>query len=200
MALTRMDGGLIQLSNILKREVVIHSVSITKNNQNPAVPAGRASRPPRPPAGSSGGSPHHSSKPRPTPERIAAYRKRMAELNKGKTNGKSRYTDAQREDYRKRMAEMYKRNQDSGEVNFIPNPGLNASQQNKASNAPSTSPGIPGAIAINDALMDYEGLNGQPATSIQQLLDEEYLSEIPDPPDGMEWVINSQGNVAYIPL
>jgi len=98
------------------------------------------------------------------------------------------------------MAELYKRNQDSGGVNFIPNPRLTASQQNKANNAPSTSSGTPGAVAINNALMDYEGLNGQPATSIQQLLDEKYLSEIPDPPDGMEWVINSQGNVAYIPL
>jgi type II secretion system protein J len=187
MALTRMDGGLIQLSNVLKREVVIHSVSITKNNQNPDLP------------GPSGGS-SQSSKPRYTPEQIAAYRKRMAERNKGKTNGKSGYTDAQREDYRKRMAEMYKRNQDSGEVNFIPNPRLTVNQQKEAGNASSASSGTPGAFTINDALMDYEGLNGQPATSIEQLLDEEYLSEIPDPPAGMQWVINSQGNVAYIPL
>ena len=102
------------------------------------------------------------------------------------------------------MAEMYKRAQGSGAVNFVPPGGgqQGGGQQsgNQASNASSASSGIPGAIAINDALMDYEGLNGQPATSIQQLLDEEYLSEIPDPPDGMRWVINSQGNVAYIPL
>ncbi len=44
MALTRMDGELIQLSNILKREVVIHSVSITKNNQNPDLPAAARGR------------------------------------------------------------------------------------------------------------------------------------------------------------
>ena len=204
MALTRMDGGLIQLSNILKREVVIHSVSITKNNQNPAVPA--AAKSSRGGGRGRGGSSSRSSSQsrsqgsRYTPEQIAAYRKRMAERNQGKTDGGSRYTDAQREEYRKRMAELYKRNQDSGGVNFIPNPRLTASQQNKANNAPSASSGTPGAIAINDALMDYEGLNGQPATSIQQLLDEKYLSEIPNPPDGMEWVINSQGNVAYIPL
>ena len=98
------------------------------------------------------------------------------------------------------MAEMYKRNQDSGEVNFIPNPRLTVNQQKEAGNSSSASPGTPGAFTINDALMDYEGLNGQPATSIEQLLDEEYLSEIPDPPAGMQWVINSQGNVAYIPL
>jgi prepilin-type N-terminal cleavage/methylation domain-containing protein len=198
MALTRMDGGLIQLSNVLKREVVIHSVSITKNNQNPDLPAaarGRSSG-----RGSSSRGSSQSSKPKYTPEQIAAYRKRMAERNKGKTNGKSRNTDAQREAYRKRMAEMYKRNQDSGEVNFIPNPGLTVNQQKEAGNASSASSGTPGAFTINDALMDYEGLNGQPATSIEQLLDEEYLSEIPDPPAGMQWVINSQGNVAYIPL
>ena len=197
MALTRMDGELIQLSNILKREVVIHSVSITKNNQNPDLPAaarGRSSG-----RGSSRGS-SQSSKPKYTPEQIAAYRKRMAERNKGKTDGKSGYTDAQKEAYRKRMAEMYKRNQDSGEVNFIPNPRLTVNQQKEAGNASSASSGTPGAFTINDALMDYEGLNGQPATSIEQLLDEEYLSEIPDPPAGMQWVINSQGNVAYIPL
>jgi hypothetical protein len=77
---------------------------------------------------------------------------------------------------------------------------LTVNQQKEAGNASSASPGTPGAIAINDALMDYEGLNGQPATSIQQLLDEKYLSEIQDPPDGMQWVINNRGNVAYIPL
>jgi type II secretion system protein J len=203
MALTRQDGGGMQMIDILKREVVIHSVSITKNNQNPDLPAGRAGRPPRRPGGPSGGS-SQSSKPRYTPEQIAAYRKRMAERNQGKTDGGSRYTDAQREAYRKRMAEMYKRGQGSGAVNFVPPGGgqQGGGQQsgNQASNAPSASSGTPGAVAINNALMDYEGLNGQQATTVQQLLDQGYLSSIPDPPDGMQWVINSQGNVAYIPL
>jgi hypothetical protein len=208
MALTRMDGGLIQLSNVLKREVVIHSVSITKNNQNPAVPA--AAKSSRGGGRGRGGSSNHSSSQsrsqgsRYTPEQIAAYRKRMAERNQGKTDGGSRYTDAQREAYRKRMAEMYKRGQGSGAVNFVPPGGgqQGGGQQsgNQASNAPSASSGTPGAVAINNALMDYEGLNGQQATTVQQLLDQGYLSSIPDPPDGMQWVINSQGNVAYIPL
>jgi prepilin-type N-terminal cleavage/methylation domain-containing protein len=86
MALTRMDGGLIQLSNVLKREVVIHSVSITKNNQNPALPAaarGRSSGRGSSSRGSSsrGSSSHGSSKSgtRYTPEQIAAYRKKREE-------------------------------------------------------------------------------------------------------------------------
>ena len=206
MALTRMDGELIQLSNILKREVVIHSVSITKNNQNPDLPAaarGRSSGRGSSRGSSSRGS-SQSSKPKYTPEQIAAYRKRMAERNKGKTDGKSGYTDAQKEAYRKRMAELYKRsqsaNQGSRGVSPIPNPGLTVSQQNKASNASSASSGTPGATTINDALMDYEGLNGQSATSVQQLLDQGYLSSIPDPPEGTQWVINNQGNVALILL
>ena len=104
------------------------------------------------------------------------------------------------------MAEMYKRGQSqgSGAVNFVPPAGgqQGDGQQsgNQASNAPSASSGTPGAIVINNALMDYEGLNGQQATTVQQLLDQGYLSSIPDPPAGMQWVINSQGNVAYIPL
>ena len=104
------------------------------------------------------------------------------------------------------MAEMYKRGQSqgSGAVNFVPPGGgqQGGGQQsgNQASNAPSASSGTPGAVAINNALMDYEGLNGQQATTVQQLLDQGYLSSIPDPPAGMQWVINSQGNVAYIPL
>jgi hypothetical protein len=129
----------------------------------------------------------------------------MAERNKGKTDGKSGYTDAQKEAYRKRMAEMYKRGQSqgSGGVNYVPREGQQGDGQqsgNQASNAPSASSGTPGASVINNALMDYEGLNGQQATTVQQLLDQGYLSSIPDPPAGMQWVINSQGNVAYIPL
>ena len=100
------------------------------------------------------------------------------------------------------MIELYKKraqSEDSGGVNPITNPGLTVSQQNEASNAPGASSGTPGAMAINDALIDYEELNGESATSVQQLLNG-YLSSIPDPPEGMQWVINGQGNVAYIPL
>jgi len=212
MALTRKDGGDVQLKDIHKREVAIHSISITKANQNPDLPAaargsgrgssGRGSSG----RGSSGrgSSSRDSGKSRYTPEQIAAWRKKQAEQNKGKTDGKSGYTDAQKEAYRKRMAELYKRsqstNQGSRGASPIPNPGLTVSQQNKASNASSASSGTPGATTINDALMDYEGLNGQSATSVQQLLDQGYLSSIPDPPEGTQWVINNQGNVALIVL
>ena len=81
MALTRMDGGLIQLSNVLKREVVIHSVSITKNNQNPALPAAARGRSSGRGSSSRGSSSRGSSKSstRYTPEQIAAYRKKREE-------------------------------------------------------------------------------------------------------------------------
>ena len=44
MALTRRDGASIQLTDIIKREIGIHSISITKNNQNPDVPPSTAKR------------------------------------------------------------------------------------------------------------------------------------------------------------
>ena len=202
MALTRKDGGDVQLKDIHKREVAIHSISITKANQNPDLPA--AARGSGRGSSGRGSSSRDSGKSRYTPEQIAAWRKKQAERNKGKTDGKSGYTDAQKEAYRKRMAELYKRsqstNQGSRGASPIPNPGLTVSQQNKASNALSASSGTPGATTINDALMDYEGLNGQSATSVQQLLDQGYLSSIPDPPEGTQWVINNQGNVALIVL
>ncbi|MBC8324648.1 MAG: prepilin-type N-terminal cleavage/methylation domain-containing protein [Verrucomicrobia subdivision 3 bacterium] len=44
MALTRQDGESIQLTDIIKREIAIHSISITKNNQNPDVPPSTAKR------------------------------------------------------------------------------------------------------------------------------------------------------------
>ena len=214
MALTRKDGADIQLKHILKREVAIHSISITKANQNPDLPAaakggsrGRGGSRGTGSRGSSSRGSSQSSKPKYTPEQIAAWRKRQAEQSgRSGNNGQSRYTDAQKEAYRKRMAEMSNRgqSQSSGKTNYIPPAGSqqSGSQQsgNKASTASSASSGTPGATTINDALVDYEGLNGEPATSVRQLLDEGYLTSIPDPPAGMEWVINNQGNVAYIPL
>ena len=207
MALTRQDGADIQLKNILKREVVIHSTSITKNNQNPDIPASTARGKGKGKGeGGGGGNGRGKGRPKPTSQQMADYRKRLAGRNQGKTDGKSRYTDAQKEAYKKRMAGMSKRGQSqgSGRTNYIPPAGSqqSGSQQsgNKASTASSASSGTPGAITINDALVDYEGLNGEPATSVRQLLNEGYLSSIPDPPAGMQWVINNQGNVAYIPL
>ena len=205
MALVRQDGGDVQLKDIHKREVVIHSVSVTKANQNPNLPTevqGQSSGRPGSKSGSKSGS-------RYTPEQIAAWRKRQAEQSgRNGNNGQSRYTDAQKEAYRKRMAEMSKRGQSqsqgSRKTNYIPPAGSqqSGSQQsgNQASTASSASSGTPGATINNDALVDYEGLNGEPATSVRQLLDEGYLTSIPAPPAGMKWVINNKGNVASIPL
>ncbi len=203
MALTRLDGGNIQLKNIVKREVVIHSVSITKNNQNPDIPAGSTSSGSRGSRGGSRGSTQASSRSRYTPEQIAAWRKKQAEQsNRSGNDGRSRYTDAQREAYRKRMAELYKRGQSQGQAAAQPRFNLPpaAGGQPAAGQPSSGAPGIPGAISINDALMDYEGLNGQPARNLQQLVDEGYLPSIPAAPDGMQWVINQQGNVSLAPL
>ena len=86
MALTRKDGGDVQLKDIHKREVAIHSISITKANQNPDLPAaargsGRGSSG----RGSSGrgSSSRESGKSRYTPEQIAAWIKRQEQSRKG---------------------------------------------------------------------------------------------------------------------
>ncbi|HIG81151.1 MAG TPA: prepilin-type N-terminal cleavage/methylation domain-containing protein [Verrucomicrobiales bacterium] len=86
MALTRMDGENIQLSNVLKREVVIHSVSITKNNQNPDLPAAQSSK-------GSGKGKGANGRPKYTPEQIAAWRKKQAERssNYRGTQGRNNY-------------------------------------------------------------------------------------------------------------
>lgn len=202
MALERTDGGEMQLTDILKREVVIHSMAITKNQQNPeAAPAAAGGRP-------QGGRPQ-GSRPKYTPEQIAAYRKRQAEQRARNGNdGRSRYTDKQREEYRKRMQERY----GGQRANSLPRnnqPGNTQSSGGQSSggqssggpvNNQSTPASTPGVTDINDALMDYQALNGVPATSIQQLLEEGYLNSIPDPPAGYQWAINYQGNVTTIPL
>ena len=84
MALTRQDGGDVQLKDIHKREVAIHSISITKANQNPDLPAavrggssGRGSS-----RGSSSRGSSKSGSSRYTPEQIAAWKKRQAEQSR----------------------------------------------------------------------------------------------------------------------
>lgn len=72
MALIRQDGGDVQLKDIHKREVVIHSVSVTKANQNPSLPSAV-------PQTSGSVRPQGSKKPRYTPEQIAEYRKKREE-------------------------------------------------------------------------------------------------------------------------
>ena len=87
MALTRNDGGDVQLKDIHKREVAIHSISITKANQNPDIPAaarGRCSSRDSSSRGSSsrGSSSRDSGRSRYTPEQIAAWRKRQEQSRK----------------------------------------------------------------------------------------------------------------------
>ena len=81
MALTRMDGGSIQLSNVHKREIVIHSISITKNNQNPDVPAGTSKGGGKGNGRGNGKGRGDAGKSKYTPEQIAAWKKRQAEKN-----------------------------------------------------------------------------------------------------------------------
>jgi hypothetical protein len=87
MALTRQDGGDVQLKDIHKREVAIHSISITKANQNPDLPAaakgGSRGRGDSRGTGSRGSSSRESGKSKYTPEQIAAWRKRQAEQGRG---------------------------------------------------------------------------------------------------------------------
>ena len=81
MALTRKDGGDVQLKDIHKREVAIHSISITKANQNPDLPAAARGRSSGRGSSSRGSSSRDSGKSRYTPEQIAAWKKRQAEKN-----------------------------------------------------------------------------------------------------------------------
>ena len=81
MALTRKDGGDVQLKDIHKREVAIHSISITKANQNPDLPA--AARGSGRGSSGRGSSSRESGKSRYTPEQIAAWRKRQEQSRKG---------------------------------------------------------------------------------------------------------------------
>jgi hypothetical protein len=81
MALTPQNGADIQLKDIHKREVAIHSISITKANQNPDLPAAaRGSS--RRGSSSRGSSSRDSGKSRYTPEQIAAWRKRQEQSRK----------------------------------------------------------------------------------------------------------------------
>jgi hypothetical protein len=81
MALTRKDGGDVQLKDIHKREVAIHSISITKANQNPDLPAAARGRSSGRGSSSRGSSSRDSGRSRYTPEQIAAWKKRQAEKN-----------------------------------------------------------------------------------------------------------------------
>ena len=97
------------------------------------------------------------------------------------------------------MAELQKhgQSQGSGRTNYIPTGGgqqVSSSQQSggKASTASSASSSTPGANTINDALMDYEALTGQPAGSLNDLVSSGVLANLPDPPAGMEWQYNPQ--------
>jgi len=122
LAQKRADGSAPQIEDIHALNIPILAFNITQAMQNPTLPAAR------------GGSRGASSKERsssfsrrkPTQAEIDAYRKRMAERNKGRSDGKSRYTDAQKEAYRKRMDERYSGITDPG-VPSLP-PGMVAGE------------------------------------------------------------------------
>jgi hypothetical protein len=121
--------------------------------------------------------------------------------------------DRMKGEYYKRMAGAGGR--DGGNPNSSKSGGINsaaaaaaaAAAKNTSSN-PNTPPitsgggggGISGQNLITLAVLEYETENGRLPSSLQQLLDEEYLSSIPDPPPGMQWEINNQGEVASVPL
>jgi len=190
---------------IHKRDIIIFSDSITQAVQNPPLPAGRGSRGGGRPSSSGGRPSSSSSKPRYTPEQIAEWRRRMEERRRSSDSGRSNYTDAQRDAYRKRMAEIYQKRMASRRGDGPPAgpPGGGGVRVPPAvgGGAPSSPPpgvpgspggvGIPGVTQINDALMLYEQVFGQPASSLDDLTGLPEFN-LPSPPAGMQWQYNPQ--------
>ena len=198
-----------RLDETLKRDIVIFSDKVTQAVQNPALPGGKTS-----------GKGKTNSSSRPTTkisgERITALRKQLAEqTGRSGNDGRSRYTDAQREAYRKRMQEIYqkrmaaRRGSDGPPIGLpgggsvrIPVPGGDNGQPATPPTPPAGGGGlgIPGLTQINDALMDYQTLTGQPAGNLDDLVSSGVLSSLPDPPAGMQWQYNPQtGTVSAVP-
>ena len=70
------------------------------------------------------------------------------------------------------------------------------------SGARAGNPGIPGWSEINDNLMNYNETLGQPATSLQDLVNAGYygsLDDLPSPPFGTEWQVEN-GQVIGVPV
>ncbi len=221
MAYVRADGSAALAEDMQKREIIIFSESITKNMQNPTLPAakGGGSRG----RGSSRGS--SSSRRKPTQAEIDAYRKKMAERNKGRDDGKgrgdskgrgdgkSRYTDAQKAAYRKKMAERYaqwRKSQGGGRSSGTGSSKSGGSTAGVGTTGGGTAGGGTAGggtaggggaltgnanyIEINDAIMDYAALNdGEVPENVDQLVDDGFLTQVPDPPSGTMWVISPEG-------
>ena len=97
------------------------------------------------------------------------------------------------------MAELYKRGQSQGSGGVNPPTTARTPPPAPAPNPGGTPPGqVANAILINEALMDYELLNGTPAANIEQLVTDGFLTSIPNPPAGMQWVINQEGTVDVV--
>ena len=206
LAFKRADGEAARIEEIQKREIVVFLESITSSMQNPRVPPAQG----KGKGGAKSGGRNGPTRKKPTPEQIAEWRKRQAKLSgRDGSNGRSRYTDAQRAAYKRRMAEHARRKAmtqggrapspstvvdiNNGQINnTLPENNGNSNQ-----NSGGVGVGIPGLTTLNDALIDYESLNGQPATSLQQLVDDGFISDIPDPPTGTIWVLNADGTVTY---
>lgn len=211
LALKGSDGEAANIEDIQKREIVVFSQSITQSMQNPPLPAakGGGARGGK----GNGGRPTSGGRPKPTPEQIAEWRKRQASRSgRDGNDGRSRYSDAQRDAYKRRMADYARRQaQANGGATSTPNttvditngqinnPLLNdgASSNSNSQNSGGIGVGIPGMTTLNDALIDYESLNGRPASSLQELVDDGFLTSIPNPPSGTAWVLNEDGTVGY---
>ncbi len=129
----------------------------------------------------------------------------MEERRRSSDSGRSNYTDAQRDAYRKRMAEIYQKRMASRRGDGPPAgpPGGGSVRVPPAvgGGAPSSPPagvpgspggvGIPGVTQINDALMLYEQVFGQPASSLDDLTGLPEFN-LPSPPAGMQWQYNPQ--------
>jgi hypothetical protein len=98
LAFKRADGEAARIEEIQKREIIVFSESITQAMQNPPLPQARG--------GSGREGSRGSSGKKPTPEQIAAWRKKQAERSgRDGKDGRSRYTEAQKAEWAKRMRE-----------------------------------------------------------------------------------------------
>ena len=213
LAFKRADGEAARIEEIQKREIIVFSESITQAMQNPPLPQARG--------GSGRGGSRGSSGKKPTPEQIAAWRKKQAERSgRDGKDGRSRYTDAQKAEWAKRMRERASgKGRGSATGKGAPSgpragSGTGSGAGGTGSGAGGTGSGpapstswksgnatIPGYTTINDAIIDYAALNGGSSPpSVTTLVTEGYLTSLPDPPTGNIWVIKEDGSLGYQPL
>ena len=204
LAYKRADGEAARIEEIQKREIIVFSESITQAMQNPPLPQARG--------GSGKGGSRGSSGKKPTPEQIAAWRKKQAERSgRDGKDGRSRYTDAQKAEWAKRMRERASsrsRNNGTGGTGSSGSRSGNGSGNGSGNAFVPPSPNwqagnatIPGYTTINDAITDYAALNdGSSPPSVATLVSEGYLTSLPNPPTGNIWVIKDDGSLGYQPL